>query len=375
MARTNVAVFIWGTTVALSITGCRTGAKEPEARKPEAAEVETKRDGLVHVTPAAREFLTVEAVTVSKDGSVLRAPARVAFRDGAVSQVGAPLPGRVVDVRVRTGDKVKAGDALLTLHCPEAAGARTQLVTAQAGLRAARASVERETRMLAQGVGVARDKLVAEVQLAEIEAELARAQATTGFVGGGAGATVVLRAPIAGIVLSRRATAGAAVEAGGEPLVEIGNPTALWIVAEVFERDLALVHEGARATVELPSLREPMVGRVVSVGTVVSAGLRTAPVRVALDGDSQSLRPGMFGRVRIVATEGGPSLPTEAVLIRDGKESVAYVAKDELSFERRLVVIGQPIEGRVQVLSGLKPGERVVVRGALLLDASAEQLL
>ena len=107
----------------------------------------------------------------------------------------------------------------------------------------------------------------------------------------------------------------------------------------------------------------------------MSNGLRTASVRIELEEKPAGLRPGMFGRVRIESAAVGPTLPTEAVLIKDGKDSVVYVAKDALTFERRAVVVGQSIEGRVQVISGLSRGERVVVRGALLLDGAAEQLL
>jgi cobalt-zinc-cadmium efflux system membrane fusion protein len=63
------------------------------------------------------------------------------------------------------------------------------------------------------------------------------------------------------------------------------------------------------------------------------------------------------------------------VLIKDGKESVVYVEKDPLTFERRTVSVAQPVGGRVQITSGLAPGDKVVVKGALLLDGSAEQLL
>jgi cobalt-zinc-cadmium efflux system membrane fusion protein len=83
----------------------------------------------------------------------------------------------------------------------------------------------------------------------------------------------------------------------------------------------------------------------------------------------------MFGRVGIEISDNGPTLPVQAVLIKDGHESVVYVETDPLTFERRPVVVGRPVDGRVQVISGLSTGERVVVRGALLLDGSAEQLL
>ena len=75
--------------------------------------------------------------------------------------------------------------------------------------------------------------------------------------------------------------------------MEIGDPSSLWVVADVFERDLPLVRQGATARVELPSLQQTLAGNVVSVGAVVSSGLRTAPVRISLSLHTTPLRPGM----------------------------------------------------------------------------------
>ena len=198
-------------------------------------------------------------------------------------------------------------------------------------------------------------------------------------IGKGTGSAVVVRAPIAGIVIARKASAGMAVQSGGDPLVEIGDTNALWVVADVFERDLSHVQPGAKTRIVFPSLNREMEGRVASVGGVVASALRTAPVYLTpvgpTDAKGLALRPGMYGRVEIDASDAGLTLPVGAVLIKDGKDPVVYVQKDALTFVRRRVVVAQPVEGRVQIVSGLAPGEKVVVRGALLLDGSSDQLL
>ena len=83
----------------------------------------------------------------------------------------------------------------------------------------------------------------------------------------------------------------------------------------------------------------------------------------------------MYGRVEIHIADAAVTLPVSAVLIKDGKDPIVYVQKDPLTYLRRQVVLAQPVNGRVQILSGLSPGDKVVVRGALLLDGSADQLL
>ncbi|MFP2960843.1 efflux RND transporter periplasmic adaptor subunit, partial [Myxococcus sp. 1LA] len=207
------------------------------------------------------------------------------------------------------------------------------------------------------------------------QAELARAQASVGFVGTGGGTTVVLRAPLAGTVLSRSAAEGIAVQPGGGRAGGGGGPVgAVGDGGRVRARP-ALVREGARVRVTMPSVHAPLEGTVDSVGAVVAGGSRTAPVRITLDAPEQGLRPGMFGRVRIDSPDASLTLPVEAVLLRNGKESVVYVQQDAGTFVRRPVVVAQPVEGRVQVIAGLSPGEQVVTRGALLLDGAADQLL
>jgi cobalt-zinc-cadmium efflux system membrane fusion protein len=329
----------------------------------------------VQIQEASRQFLDVEELSALTSGATVTAPAKVDFRDGAVSQVGPPLDGRVTTVHALVGQRVHAGDPLLTLDCPEAADRRAAATVAQTSLRESRLELERQHRMQEEGVGIERDLVAAETKVSAGEAELSRVEAGVVSIGKGTGAAVVVRAPIDGVVIERKASVGLAVQRGGDPLVQIGDASALWIVADVFERDLAHVRVGATAHATFTSVDRPVDARVTSVGTVVAASLRTAPVFLTIDTRGMALRPGMYGRVEIDAASGGMTLPVTAVLIKDGKEPIVYVQKDRLTFIRRRVIVGPPVAGRVPIISGLSPGEKVVVRGALLLDGSAEQLL
>lgn len=217
----------------------------------------------------------------------------------------------------------------------------------------------------------------AQTQLAEIENEVARARRQASFLGGGQGATVVLRAPLGGTVMALGVRVGAAVEPTSDALATIGDAAALRIVADVFERDLAFVQVGASVQVRLGALNEPLEGRVEHVGTLVDRTMRRAPVYISLaHAPDGVLRPGMLARVDIQAQSSeGLSVPTSAVLIKDRGNYVVYVEVDDLQFVARPVEIGPTHQGRVRILGGLEAGQRVVTRGGLLLDNSAEQLL
>jgi membrane fusion protein, heavy metal efflux system len=352
--------------------GCAQPHAEPATEQPRPP---AGQEGEVRIQDASRPFIEVEEITATKSDSTVTAPARVDFADGAVSQIGAPLDGRVIALHVLIGQRVAVGSPLLTLDCPEAAAMRAAESVAESSLREARLELERQQRMQQEGVGVLRDLVGAETKVAAAEAELSRVKSGAASIGTGMSAAVVVRAPIAGIVIGRKASIGMAVQRGGDPLVEVGDTSALRIVADVFERDLPHVHEGAKGRTTFPSVDHRMEGRVTSVGTVVAPGLRTVPVFLTVDARGLALRPGMYGRVEIESADAGVTLPVSAVLIKEGKDPIVYVQKDSRTFVRRRVIVAQPVEGRVQIVSGLVAGDKVVVRGALLLDGSADQLL
>lgn len=339
-------------------------------------------DGLIHVPAASLAYLTVEPVTVGDGHVTVHAPGKIAFRDGALASVGPPVGGRVAVVHVQVGDRVAQGDTLVTLTSPGAAKARAELARAQVAMAAADDHLRRETEMVARGIGLEVERVDAKTKHDQAVAELARAAEAARFLGDGEGDVVTVRTPMAGTVLQRVATVGASVELGA-PLVEVGDPKDLWIVAEVYEGDLASVRVGAATSVTLATSSEPMTGHVVAIGASLEQGLRRAPVYVALDaasgaeGTTSVLRPNTYARVAITGTGAtAVSVPVGAVLIEDGRRSVVYVEQAEGAFARRDVSVGSSIDAdRVQVTAGLTPGERVVVRGALLLDRTAEELL
>ena len=369
MRKFNLAISL---VALLNVVGC----SEPSmSAKTEQSLPQKPEEGVVRIPDASRQYIEVQEVSGTRTDAAISAPARVDFREGAVSQIGAPLDGRVVEVHVRVGQSVAPGDALVTLDCPEAAGMRSSVESANAALREAKAELERQQRMKQEGVGIDRDRIAAETRVSAAEADVARIAAGAQFVGEGRAAAVVVRSPVRGVVITRKANVGMAATRGGDALIEVGDPTALWVVADVFEQDLPHVRVGAGTRVDIPAAHGDLIGRVTSVGSIVVSTLRTAPVRVTLDLRGAALKPGMSGRARIDSSDSGITLPVEAVLIKDAKDPVVYVQKDPLTYLRRAVVVGQSIDGRVQIVSGVSAGDKVVVRGALLLDGSADQLL
>ena len=324
---------------------------------------------------ASRPYITVAAISPQTFTATVQAPSRVEFRAKALSTVGAVVSGRLGKIDVQVGDPVKAGAPLATLESTEAAQMRSDVLRTKNELQRAEDRARRQEVMLKSGVGLEIERNEANIMLLEARADYARSEQAIQLLGSGTDQSVILRAPINGVVLRVNASIGTAVEAGAV-LFELGEPGALWIVADVFENDLPLIEKGAKVELQITTLSKPVTGHVAAVSAAMQADLRRGAVYIELDNTNLQLKPGMFARAMIEVA--GPKrivLPTSAILIKDKNQTIVYIEVSDGVFEPRNVLIGQAHDGFVPVLEGLNAGERVVTSGTLLLDSEASMLL
>lgn len=331
----------------------------------------------VKVAPAAMRMLEVAPVQAPQAGQLLWSPAHVEFLTGQLTTVPVPVQSRVIAIHVQPGQTVKAGAPLATLVSADALRLRHEVRAAQLAAETAKVELQRQQDMVQRGVGTDMELRAAQARSKEALQELSRASGTSALLGNDGGDKIVLRAPQSGVVAQHQATLGTLAEAGAV-LFAIGDPQSLGVVADVFEVDLSSLKPGSTAQVELPMQNAPIAAKVLQVGAVVNAESRRAPVQLAFAGKTipEGLRAGMQARVGIALDRPAQMMvPIGAVLIRSENSTVVFVQKAEQQFEAREVKLGQPVRGWVPVISGLQDGERIVVRGALLLDGAASQLL
>jgi cobalt-zinc-cadmium efflux system membrane fusion protein len=287
------------------------------------------------------------------------------------------------------GDPVKRGQPLVTLRSQEASGAQAdhdkavaELNSQRAAAAYARAAKERAQRLLAIKA-IARQEVeraeaedeLAQAQLAQAEAELARSRATVAHLGvSSSSGTMVLRSPIAGIVLSRDVAPGAVVESGAA-LVSVTDPATLWLEVAAPDRAAGVVGRESPVRFTVPAYpTDTFETRVQSVAGALDPETRTLSVRALVKNDSGKLRPEMFATVWL---EGGGReeaivLPDGAVQQLDGKPVVFVASPDSRGgarFERREVVVGAAARGETQVLNGLSQDDTVVVEGAFAVKS------
>lgn len=317
----------------------------------------------------------VESTPVEKRayGDELTLNGDVSCDEALVRKVFIPCSGRVSGLTVEVGDQVAAGQRLAIIHSEEAADYNKGLADADAQIKMAQRDYQMKQDM--HRSGMVSDKEVAEAreQLLMARSERSRLSAVAGINGFGGKATAVLRSPISGYVTAKNiyndSYVGQDSGDGGEALA-IANLSRVWVIADVYESDIAKIHQGAAVTVTTMAYDgEVFHGHIDKVYRVLDSEGKTMKVRITLDNARGLLRPGMFATVH-VATGGGSAalccVPAEAIVFDGG---VDYVVKEigKGRYQRQPVKAEHVGHDYAYILSGLQPGERVVSKNALLV--------
>lgn len=346
-------------------------------------------DVVVQLTKEAAQRAGIELAQVTTDSvsDTLRLPGIVqpdAYRLVSVTPL---VAGRVVGVPAQLGVRVRKGQSLARVYSPEVAEARTRYVSAKAMLEAHDRELQRTQKLVEIGAASRQEmeKIHAEhaAQTAAVESARARLRLLGADVDAASpstsqeGATIDVPSPIDGVVTERLANAGLNVDPTTKlfTVVDLSN---VWIVADVYERDLHRVREGTAATVTANAYPDrPLQGRVSFIDPQLDTSTRTAKVRVEVANPRGDLRFGMFTDVAIASTGTASALSVPKDAIQSvGDRQFVYVASadDHTRFAEREVRLGRALGDRVEVQSGVSAGESVVSKGSFFVRAEAERL-
>lgn len=370
----------------LVLLGCgKSGEAEKHTEKAEKAvdpdiPLATPEDTLRIREEMLRDLRITTAVVEERpgaEGALLLGELRV--NENAYAEIGAPIPGRIVDVLAASGQGVRKGQELATLQSVNLGKARSDYITAQARFELARQTLGRKRRLSTEKIVPQRDVQEAEAGVTTAEADVRAARAALRALGAGDeesdGSQLALRSPISGIVIERAAVQGQMTDPA-QPLFRVADISNLWLTVHAFERDALRVKTGSLARVTFPALPgRSFSGKVTLVGRQVDMGSRTVAVRIEVANAHQLLRPGMSASAWVPIgkfEEKVIAVPT-AALQRLEDNWVVFIPRNASSFEVRIVGRGRDLGGEVEILSGLQARERVVVEGAFLLKAEAEK--
>jgi cobalt-zinc-cadmium efflux system membrane fusion protein len=296
---------------------------------------------------------------------------------------------------------VKAAQPLLVIESPDIisavndlAEARTNVDKTRIALDIAEKSVERARRLHAQEALATKELQSAEAELARAQEDYRRAESSVSVVRNRLallGKTadeiarlessppdetdrkIVIRAPIGGTVVDRKVGSGQYIKPDSQdPLYLISDLSSLWITADIYETDLPNVHVGAPVDIRLAAYPDrAFPAKIFAINPTVDSATRTVKVRCVVPNPGGLLKPEMFARIRVgdAVKQKVVTVPSNAILT-EGERSHVLVEESAGHFRRREVKSGREVDGNTVVESGLRPGDRVVTSGVLLLNSA-----
>jgi cobalt-zinc-cadmium efflux system membrane fusion protein len=334
----------------------------------------TDDHGLLVVSAASplRSRLAVRAVGQGAAGGALELPAAIEADPSRVANVLAPLTGRVAALKVALGEHVKRGQVLAILASGDFAQAFADDDKARDAVDLAKRALDRARGVGEAGGAAQKDLEAAQSTYNQAQAELVRTRARLQSLNRGAGyrsRELTLTAPQSGVVTSLAVAPGAQVDDPNAVLMTVTNLDRVFVTANVAERDIGKVVVGSDAEIVLNAdPGRPIRARITQVTPVVDADTRRQKVRIALANADCRLLPNMYATVRVAGREaGGVFVPQSALLMNNDAVSVLVETRPWV-FRRQAVQIGDETETSANILSGLKAGDRVVVRGGILLN-------
>ncbi len=333
---------------------------------------EEHAEGLVEMTPAriATAGVQTEVVAAGSLGSEILAQATVSAPPEGRAALTARADGAITRIFKRLGDAVGVGETVAIIESRDASAIVAERASAQAQATAANAALARERRLYAERITARQDLEAAQSLAAQAQAEVRRTQAAAAAAGVTAdGRSVAVRSLIGGRITKMDAELGAFVAAGTE-LMEVSNPRLVQIEAAVSAADANRVRAGDQAVIELPG-GGTLAATVRSSTPAVSLESRAATVVLIPAGVPAGLVQGQSVRARIVprgsATAGQIVVPEAAVQSVEGRDVVFVRVAN--GFQATRVTVGSRSGGRVEIVSGLRPGSTIVTTGAFVMKS------
>ena len=324
----------------------------------------------------------VQVVTVrpTKLSRTLRLTGAVAYNAFETTPVITQLGGPVSRILVVPGQKVKVGQPMLEVSSPDYSQLLDAYLKAADSYRLADKNYTREQDLYQHHAVAQRDLEQAESDRNQARADLNAAEQGMRILGvknpadlaktANSSAQIPVLAPISGEVVERLVSPGQVVQAGQTQAFTISDLSTVWVLANVYQADLASVRSGDDVSVQTDAYPGTFHGRISYVSPALDPNTRTLQARIVVDNPGEKLKRDMYCTVTVSAgsISNAIAVPDSSVLRDDNNQPFVYAAIGANQFGRRDVEIGQSENGQTQILKGISVGERVVGDGSLFLQ-------
>lgn len=347
-----------------------------------------EQTGIITLSPEATQHAAIktEALSLRPLSVGYAFTGKVSVNETRLAHVGPRIPGRAVEIFVNPGGHVTKGQPLAVIDSPELGEAQSQYLKAKTAFEIAGKSYERakivlEGKVISTGEFQKREGeyLLTRTELKTTEDRLHLFGMTEKEISAigkehTINSTVAIYSPISGTVIERHLTLGEVVEPV-KPLFTVADLSNLWVIADIPETDISKIEKGQTVAIAVSAYPEKVFsGKLGYISEVIAAETRSVKVRAEVENPKGMLKPEMFATVKISISEREKVLAVpESALQREGDKTIVFIEQSYGKFEKRIIEIGPRFDGHRRVISGVKEGDKIVVKGAFTLKSEGQK--
>ena len=320
--------------------------------------------GKVLLSPESQSLagIKTEKVEITSLAKKMLATGKITFNQKKLSHITSRVSGRTEKVFAFLQSKVEAGQPLVSLYSPEYLTVQSEYIQAEERLKRTKQVASKEEKSAAEAICESAKQRLIILGVPEKEiAELEKTHIVQPYL--------TVRAPFSGTIVESNVIQGNYVQPGSN-LYKLANLSTLWAIADVYEKDIAVIKIGQVAEITTSAYpHEAFKGKVVVIGDVLDEKTRTFKVRIEVPNPKGKLKPEMFARISIITGNDSVVAVTKETILVDGDHKIVFVSSGDNTYNRREVDLGREADGLVEVVLGLKKGENVVTEGNFLLKS------
>jgi cobalt-zinc-cadmium efflux system membrane fusion protein len=363
----------------LALTACRSNEQASQMTSFSANAAKSTTPELFNIPEDQMQHVQVVTIEPTTLKRTLRLTGAVAYNAFNTTPVITQVGGPVSRILVVPGQHVKAGEPMLDVSSPDFSQLLDSYLKAADSFRLAEKFYARAQDLFQHHAIAERDLEQAESDRNHAQADLNAAEQGMKILGiknpedlakTPSSALIPVLAPISGEVVERLVSPGQVVQAGQTQAFTISDLSTVWVLANVYQADLAYVHSGDDVVVETDAYPDSFHGRISYVSPALDPGTRTLQARIVVDNPGEKLKRDMYCTVTVTAgvLSNVIAVPNSSVLRDDNNQPFVYVATGQNQFGRRDVNLGESQNGQTQIMKGISVGERVVGDGSLFLQ-------
>ena len=368
--------------VTISAGGCHSGRDEAESKMTSYSATEAKSDTANLFTVPPDQMAHLQVVTAEKTSTprVLRLTGTVAYNAFKTTPVFSAIGGPVQEILAEPGQYVRAGQALLTVASPDFSASRSTFIKARDAYRLADQNYQRSLDLYQHHAIAQRDLQQAESIRAQAQADVQSSQDALRALGirhpdallnsSRTSSRIPLTAPSSGQIVERLVGPGQLLMPGTTQCFTISDISTVWVLVNVYQRDLAAVHTGDPVEITTDAYPDTFHGKISYLAAALDPATRTLQARIVTENRGAKLKKDMYVNATVQAGTVNDVLtvPDAAVLRDTENQPFVYIQSGSSQFARRQVKAGESHDGRTVIEGGLNPGDRIVGDGGLFLQ-------